>query len=482
MAISQLIAPELAAAPLERYRPLLEPEVWTEFERTMARASELLRGRVVWNVNSTARGGGVAEMLSSLIPYDRGAGIDSRWLVIEGSAQFFDVTKRLHTLLHGVAVDGSGMTGQDRHVYEETAAANGTALLAVVRPGDVVILQDPQTAGLTPALTAAGCRVIWRSHVGVDEPNDAVRSAWDFLRGYLDTAEALVFSRRQYIWEGLDASRVRIIAPSIDAFTVKNEELDDPTVLRLLRAGGVLRGANGDASFPRSDGTRAHVRRKVTGLPEGGLPEDARLVVQVSRWDRLKDPVGVMDGFVATVAPAARDAHLLLAGPSATSVTDDPEQPQMLSELGARRDALPEAIRNRVHLAQLPMEDEDENAALVNALQRRADVVVQKSLAEGFGLTVAEAMWKGRPLVASRVGGIEDQVEDGRSGLLIDDPRDLDSFGRAVVTLLGDEPRARELGAAARRRVGRHFLAPRHLVQQAEMISGLLGRKPQPKN
>lgn len=129
-------------------------------------------------------------------------------------------------------------------------------------------------------------------------------------------------------------------------------------------------------------------------------------------------------------------------------------------------------------MAQLPMEDEEENAALVNAMQRRADVVVQKSLAEGFGLTVAEAMWKGRAVVASRVGGIEDQVENGRSGLLIDDPRDLDAFGRAVVGLLGDDRQARSLGSAARLRVARHFLAPRHLMQQAGLIRELLEKKP----
>src|SRR4029077_3955848 len=336
----------------------------------MGTVAKLLRGRVVWNVNSTARGGGVAELLSSLIPYDRGAGIDSRWVVIQGEPGFFEVTKKLHTLLHGVAVDGAALTKEECVEYEQTLAANARALLEVVKPGDVVLLHDPQTAGLAPAGPELGCKVIWRCHIGVDEPTDVVRSAWNFLRGYVSAAHALVFSRRRYVWEGLEPSRVQIIPPSIDAFSIKNRELDEPTVTGLLRAGGILHGSNGDATFTRSDGSEAHMSRRAAGLPEGGLPADARIVLQVSRWDRLKDPIGVMNGFVQHVATDT-DAHLVLAGPAPTSVSDDPEQPEILRELSDQHAGLPESIRRRVHIAQLPMEDEEENAALVNALQRR---------------------------------------------------------------------------------------------------------------
>jgi hypothetical protein len=154
-------------------------------------------------------------------------------------------------------------------------------------------------------------------------------------------------------------------------------------------------------------------------------------VLQVSRWDPLKDPLGVLQGFVRHV-PDQLGAHLVLAGPAATSVSDDPESEQVLQQVRRAAAALPRAARGRLHLACLPMDDLEENGAMVNALQRRADVVVQKSLAEGFGLTVAEAMWKARPVLASRVGGIQDQITHGLSGLLLDDPNDLTAFGRAT--------------------------------------------------
>jgi trehalose synthase len=198
-----------------------------------------------------------------------------------------------------------------------------------------------------------------------------------------------------------------------------------------------------------------------------------RIVVQVSRWDRLKDPVGVIRGFADHVAPHT-GAHLVLAGPAAEAVSDDPEGDQVLRDSMRAWELLSPAVRDQVHLVTLPMKDTDENATLVNALQRRAEVVVQKSLAEGFGLTVAEAMWKGRPVVASRIGGIQDQIEDGRTGLLISDPQDLAEYGAAVRSLLDDPGRAARMGAAARERVRHHFLGPRHLMQYGELLRRLV--------
>jgi trehalose synthase len=200
---------------------------------------------------------------------------------------------------------------------------------------------------------------------------------------------------------------------------------------------------------------------------------DDPLVVQVSRWDRLKDPMGVMVGFAEHVA-VSTDAHLVLAGPNVRGIADDPEGEEVLDEVEHHWRELPGPARGRVHLACLPMDDIEENAAIVNALQRRATVVIQKSLMEGFGLTVAEAMWKSRPVVASRIGGIQDQIEHGRTGLLVSDPRDLKEFGSCVLSLLEDTEGAERMGQEARSRVRTDFLGPRHLMQYLELVDRLL--------
>jgi trehalose synthase len=205
----------------------------------------------------------------------------------------------------------------------------------------------------------------------------------------------------------------------------------------------------------------------------GPLAPGDRYVLQVSRWDSLKDPIGVIEGFANHIAPHT-DAHLVYAGPDVTAVADDPEGAEVYALARARREALPPAGRDRVHLALLPMEDFDENAVIVNALQRDADVVVQKSLAEGFGLTVAEAMWKHRPVVASRIGGIQDQIEHGVSGLLLDDPSDLAAYGAAVLELLADPARAAAMGDAAHERVRDRFLGTHSLLDYLALFERLL--------
>jgi trehalose synthase len=198
------------------------------------------------------------------------------------------------------------------------------------------------------------------------------------------------------------------------------------------------------------------------------------VITQVSRWDNLKDPLGVLQSFADHVASAG-PGHLVLAGPSTASVSDDPEGAAVWKSVQETWHELPREIRERVHLASLPMDDGEENAAIVNALQRHSSVVVQKSVAEGFGLTVAEAMWKSRPVVASRVGGIQDQIVDGESGVLISDPHDLRAFGEAVAGLIDDPARARQIGEAARERVVDQFLGPAHLRQYMRLFAQLIG-------
>ncbi len=464
----------IAPASPERFRALVGDD-YSQVEEAIGTASKLLAGTVIWHVNSTARGGGVAEMLQSLLAYARGAGVDVRWVTIRGNEDFFRVTKRIHNHLHGSSGDGGALGEAERRVYENTLAGSAGELGELVRPGDIVYLHDPQTAGLAELLRAGQTRVVWRCHVGLDHPNELARSAWSFLQRYVEQADAYVFSRRAFAWEGLDEDKLWLVAPSIDAFSPKNQDMEPEAVRAILARAGLATDAGQAPVFVRQDGSLGRVDRKAELDQEGPLPEGTPLVVQVSRWDRLKDHGGVLRCFAEYCRNP--DAHLLLAGPSVADVADDPEGAEVLAEIRTQREALPSDVRGRVHLACLPMDDVDENAAMVNAIQRRADVVLQKSLAEGFGLTVAEAMWKARPVVASRIGGIQDQIVDGESGLLIDDPTDLDAAAAAVDDLLDDPPRAAAIGTAARERVRESFLGTRHLVQYMELIERMLSRE-----
>ena len=468
---------EISSMSPERFRSVLTAERFEAFERGVRDARELLAGRVVWNINSTARGGGVAELLQSLVAYARGAGVDVRWTVIEATPDFFAVTKRIHNRLHGAMGDGGALDERARAVYEQVLADNLPALSERVRPGDVVIVHDPQPAGLIAALRAAGAAVIWRCHVGLDHPNELTREAWDFLCPYLLEADAFVFSRESFAWECLDRERIFVIAPSIDVFSPKNEDLDRATVLAVLRASRLLSdgGEEEHSTFRRQDATPSRVDRRAEVIEDEPLDASTPVVLQVSRWDALKDPLGVIRGFAQHV-PESTGAHLVYAGPAVAVVADDPEGLKVLQEVRGLRESLPTEQRRRIHLASLPMDDPAENAIIVNALQRHVNVIVQKSLAEGFGLTVAEAMWKARPVVASGIGGIQSQIINGESGILLDDPRDLRAFGGAVTGLLLDPERAELLGQRARQRVRDEFTSPRSLLDYLRVVRQILKR------
>ncbi len=468
----------MTSLPWERLSDVLSAPQTVELRGTVERARSVLAGRVVWNVSSTARGGGVAEMLQSLIAYSRGAGTDARWVVIEGNPEFFTITKRLHNRLHGAEGDGGPLGDEERMVYEAVTAGNARALEDLVQPGDIAILHDPQTAGLAGPLADRGVRVIWRCHVGVDVANERAHEAWRFLLPYVRHAARFVFSRVSFAWDDLDRDQVVVIPPSIDAFSPKNQDLDASTVGAILRCAGIEAGGcdSSGSVFLRQDGTPGRVDRLADMGGSAPIDESVPVVVQVSRWDRLKDPAGVLDGFVRGIA-LRTNAHLLIAGPAVAAVTDDPEGLDVFEDILARRAELPEDVRARVHLVSLPMDDPAENAAMVNALQRRATVVVQKSLAEGFGLTVAEAMWKGRPVVASRVGGIQDQIRDGDTGVLVD-PLDIEGFADAVVSLLEHPAEAAEMGAAARNEIRDLFLGARHLKQYVDLCEEVLAEAP----
>jgi trehalose synthase len=464
---------EVRALAPERLALLIGAARADRFERTASAARGALDGRVVWNVNSTATGGGVAELLQTLLAYTRGVGIDARWAVIRGNARFFEITKRIHNHLYGAAGDGGPLGETERRDYEATLQVNADSLLALVRPDDIVLLHDPQTAALARPVRRAGALVVWRCHVGIDRQNDRSELAWSFLRSHLEDVDACVFSRAQFAPAWMPRDRLAVIPPSIDPFSAKNEPIEHGDVRQLLQHVGLLDGTAPapSATFTRRDGSHGQVARPVDLLgTDPAPPADAPLVLQASRWDAMKDMRGVMVAFAEHLADL-NDVHLVLAGPQTSGVADDPEADAVLRDCLEAWRGLDERARRRVHLVCVPMADGDEAAAIVNAMQRHATVVTQKSLAEGFGLTVAEAMWKSRPVVGSAVGGIADQVVAGETGRLVADAGDLESFAAAVRSLLDDPIEAERMGANGRRRTLEHFLGDRHLEQWADLLA-----------
>ena len=469
-----LLFPDVSLLPLERYASLFDAD---ELGPMMARIGEwraLLEGRVVWNISSSAVGGGVAEMVRSLLAYARGAGVDARWAVVARDA----------AVLHADQAAAQRAPRQRRRrlaarprrardLRSRSARDNASELLPMVRPGDVVIVHDPQPAAMIAPLAQAGAHVVWRCHIGADEVNDEVDRRLALSRALSARCRGLRLLARR-----LRAARpAQRAGDSAEHRSVLDEE---PAAAgrRRPRHPRAHRHPRGSARttppmFAREDGTPGRVDRCAEVLREGGPPpSDTPLVVQVSRWDRLKDPIGVLHGFARI---DERGVALVLAGPDVRSVADDPEGAAVYAEVVAAWHALPDDRRRRVHLVSLPAVDVDENAAIVNALQAHASVIVQKSLHEGFGLTVTEAMWKARPVVASAVGGIQDQIRDGTDGLLVG-PRDLDAFAGAVALLLDDRPLADRLAAAARARVRERYLGIHSLLRFGALIEALIRR------
>ena len=457
----------------ERLSPLIGSERAERLRLAIAEARHAIDGATLWNINATAHGGGVAEILTSLVGYEQGAGLDSRWLALDGDDDFFALTKRIHNLIHGSSDDGGSVGPRERRHYERVLEENFDDLRPQLRPGDVVLLHDPQTAGLIPRLRDIGVFVGWRSHIGADTVNQQTNEGWAFLRRYVERADAVVFSRAQFVPDWVPSGKVTIIAPSIDPFATKNLDLDVDRARAVLVRAGLLSGAEtgGDLSFRRHDDVPGEVRQHDDLLVAGAPPAaEARLVVQVSRWDWLKDMGGILRSFTEHLEAMPDDTHLVLVGPSVDGVSDDPEGAAVLAECTKQWHRLPLRAQKRTHLVTLPMDDVDENAHLTNAIRHHATVLLQKSLVEGFGLTVTEALWRARPVIASATGGITEQITDGVNGLLLPDPGDLDAFANTLARLLYDDDQARRLGRAGRAKVHERFLVDRHLVQYADWL------------
>jgi len=404
---------------LERV-PLLEKELadYEEvagveaIERIRALA-EPFRGARVLHINATAYGGGVAELLSTHVPLLRSLGIEAEWQVIHGSDEFFAVTKAVHNALQGGAE--VEWNAHMQKVYLEKVLENALLLQG---EWDYVIIHDPQPAAMLSFLGDAGVNLpdtkwIWRCHIDLTEARPDV---WEFFRPYVEHHDASVWTMDQFIPASLQMDNVVVAPPCIDPLSVKNLELPDPFVHEICKQYGI-------------DTTRP-------------------IVCQVSRYDPWKDPVGVIEAF-QTVRKEVPDAQLVLAGSMAT---DDPEGFQVWEQVEAVRDG-----DRDIHLLS---NIQQVGNVQINAFQRAAEVVIQKSLREGFGLTVAEGLWKGRPVIGGRAGGIVLQIREGQDGFLVDS---VEECAARTIELLADPDRAGAMGVSGKEHVRQNFLSTREL-------------------
>ncbi|MGH9044613.1 MAG: glycosyltransferase, partial [Acidimicrobiales bacterium] len=257
-----------------RFEEILGADGWRKFDANLIEAGHCLSGRTIWHVNSTMTGGGVAELLTSAVGYLRGASIATRWKVIGGHDEFFAVTKRIHHMLHGKRGDGGGLGEGERAVYDAVLDKEGAELTCEITAGDVVVLHDPQVAGLAPRLSERGAVVIWNCHVGADVSNTYTQQAWRFLASAVRVASMTVFSRKSYVWDNLDPTKVAVIPPCIDAFSPKNQDLAG--VGAALSATGIIPSAHeGQATFTRTDGSAAAVIARAEMLEARPVPQDA---------------------------------------------------------------------------------------------------------------------------------------------------------------------------------------------------------------
>jgi trehalose synthase len=432
-----------------------------------------VRGRV-WMVNSTATGGGVAEMLPGLMAMLRELGVKVSWAVMGSDRpEFFRLTKRIHNLLHGQVDAGVDFTADDARLLEEVGRANVDALTPHLGPDDLLVIHDPQPLALGKAVVERlGLPALWRCHVGLDERNAATSAAWRFLQPFLGAYATSAFSAPEYIPSYL-SGRASLLYPGIDPFSYKNRDL---TVSKLL---GILVNAGlqpAHEPVPTPDYPQA-VRRL---MPDGqmAVPGEMGLlfrpiVLQVSRWDRLKGWRPLLDAFVRLKAEVRAGkleglterrrrrlelARLVLAGPDPASVADDPEGLAVWKDLCACYLGLDPADQADIFLLELPMDSRKHNALIVNALQRCASVVVQNSLREGFGLTATEAMWKRHAVLGSQAVGIRTQIRDGIDGILTRDATNPEEIAGHLRDLISNPGLRHEMGGRAHRRVHDQFL------------------------
>ncbi len=375
-----------------------------------------LKGAKVVHVNSTKEGGGVAEILNWMVPLMNDLGLEASWEVIEGHEKFFEVTKTFHNAMQG---NPSVLSQPMIETYEKTVSDNAERLRTTLEEADFVIIHDPQPAALLQMCPNRKGKWVWRCHIDSSKP---VRKVWKYLRGKVQDYDASIFSLK-YFAQPLPHPQF-LIAPSIDPLSVKNIDLDESEI---------------NSTFANYN-----------------IPNDVPVLIQVSRFDRFKDPIGVIDAF--NMLTENLRAELILAGGGAT---DDPEGQVVLDEVKHAAQDNP-----HIHVLMLPPDAH----RTINALQRGSDIIIQKSLQEGFGLTVTEALWKEKPVIGGNIGGIRLQVHNHFTGFLVESP---EGAALRIRELLRDEDKMRKMGRISRHFVRDNFLLTRHLREYLTLMLGL---------
>lgn len=429
-----------------------------EFLETTKQSVEDLKGCTIWMINSTATGGGVAEMLPSQMRIMRYIGVKIEWMVIETKDQaFFNLTKRIHNAIHG---SGDGIfTDEDRAIFEKVNAQNAEKAIAAINDGDLVVIHDPQPMPLAAMIRKKRrVKTLWRCHIGLEEENATTKGVWSFLSNYYDAYDHFVFSLASYVPKGL-LEKTSIIPPAIDPLSHKNRMLWMSKCLGILQQSGIIR-----EQLPQLYPNYKNQVRRV--MPDGSfntVNHDEELdiifhptVLQISRWDRLKGFKELMEAFVlmkkenqkktdktSLAYRRIRHTRLALGGPDPAFVSDDPEGMEVLNELIEQYKEMTPELQQSIALLLLPLDNPKENALIVNALQRCATIVVQNSIQEGFGLTATEAMWKQRPVLVSGAAGLRAQVQHDINGKINADPSNITQLAEALEEMLSN-PKERD--------------------------------------
>ncbi|MCP4978076.1 MAG: glycosyltransferase [Maribacter sp.] len=443
-----------------------------KFLETTKQSVEDLKGCTIWMINSTATGGGVAEMLPSQMRIMRYLGVKIEWMVIEANDQaFFNLTKRIHNAIHG---SGDGIfTDEDRAIFEKVNAQNAEKAIAAINDGDLVVIHDPQPMPLAAMIRKKRkVKTLWRCHIGLEQENATTKGVWSFLSNYYDSYDHFVFSLTSYVPEAL-IEKTSIIPPAIDPLSHKNRILWMSKCLGILQQSGIIR-----EQLPLLYPNYKNQVRRV--MPDGSfntVNHDEELdiifhptMLQISRWDRLKGFKELMDAFVlmkkenqkktdktSLAYRRIRHTRLALGGPDPAFVSDDPEGMAVLNELIEQYKEMTPELQQSIALLLLPLDNPKENALIVNALQRCATIVVQNSIQEGFGLTATEAMWKQRPVLVSGAAGLRAQVQHDINGKINADPSNIAQLAEALEEMLSNPKERDKWGFNGQIRVVENF-------------------------